>query len=242
MSELITPDKAFILAAGFGTRLRPYTNDRPKPLVEVNGRSILSRAIDHLAEAGVKDVMINTHYMADKITDHLKERTPPPNVHFSHEEEILETGGGIKKALAFFEGKPFYVINGDALWSNGSNLSALKRLAETWDERKMDTLLLLQSVSEMGLTSGKGDYDIDLEGKAIRKKNKDGAYMFSGIRIISPKVFENTPDSAFSFLECMDKAEAQRRLHGLVHDGSWHHISTPQDLENVDKAFRKSGE
>lgn len=234
MSQI--PDKAFILAAGFGTRLKPYTDDRPKPLVEINGKSILMRALDHLEEAGVKEVVINTHYMAEKITDHLKSRTSP-HIHFSHEDEILETGGGMKKALHYFGEEPFYAINGDALWTSHSN--ALHQLYKNWDESKMDSIILLQDVSKMSLTKGIGDYDLDANQKVARSESQTGRYMFTGIRLHCSKMFKNTPDGAFSYLQCMDRAQAQGRLYGTVHDGSWYHISTPKDLEDTDALFRK---
>ena len=234
MSE--KPDHAFILAAGQGTRLRPYTDDTPKPMVEINGRPILDYTLEKLKKAGISNVTINTSYLGDRIknyTDTVQDIT----ITLSSEEELLDTGGGVKKALANMKGKPFYLINGDALWTDTPNLSALDNLAKKWQPDKMDILLLLQPVSAMTLTKGIGDYDMDDQGRAIRSKDKAGEYIFGGIRITKPNIFENTPDGAFSFLELMDKAEEQERLYGITHQGDWHHISTPEDLENVNAAF-----
>lgn len=233
------PSKAFILAAGLGTRLRPYTDHTPKPLVEVTGKSLLSRILDHLETAGTTEAVINSHYLAEQITDHLRERKTPKTV-ISHETEILDTGLGIKRALGHFGDEAFYIINGDALWSDGPAESALARLAKTWNPEIMDILLLLQPVNTMTLTQGVGDYDIESGGRARRAKNKDGTYMFTGVRLNHPRIFQNTPETPFSYLTLMDRAQAQGRLHALVHDGSWHHISTPLDLDNVNEAFRKN--
>lgn len=229
------PNRAFILAAGKGTRLRPYTDDKPKPLVPVNGRAILDYTLDKLENAGVDDVTINLYYLGDRIEKHLGGRKSPA-ITFSKETALLDTGGGVKKALKNMEDEDFYLINGDALWVDGDE-PALDKLAKMWNPDIMDILLLLQPVSTMTLTKGVGDYDLDSEGKAVRAKNKDGAYMFGGIRITKSDIFEGTPDDAFSFLTLMDEAQRKGRLYGMVHDGQWHHISTPEDLENVNNAM-----
>jgi MurNAc alpha-1-phosphate uridylyltransferase len=234
------PDCAFILAAGLGTRLRPYTDHCPKPLVEVAGRSLLSRILDHLEQGGIKNVVINAHYLADQIADHVKTRTHP-HVQISFEDEILNTGLGIKRGLKYLpQDRPFFALNGDALWDEGPGDPALKRMAQAWDDQIMDILLLLQPVATMHLTQGVGDYDISEDGRGLRSKNQSGAYMFTGIRLNHPRIFENSPDQPFSYLELMDRAQAQGRLHALVHEGAWHHISTPADLDNINEAFRKT--
>jgi MurNAc alpha-1-phosphate uridylyltransferase len=229
------PDKAFILAAGKGTRLRPYTNDVPKPLVEVGGKTIIEHALKKLEVAGVNNVTINLHHLGHVIEHALKD-IHEPNIHFSKEEKLLDTGGGIKKTLDLFGQDPFYIINGDALWLDGP-LPALERLAKYWNPDKMDLLVLLQPLSQMTLTEGIGDYDLDHNGKATRSKDKTGAYMFTSIRICKPSLFENIDEESFSFLDILDKAETSGRLYGLVHDSEWHHISTGKDLERVNESF-----
>lgn len=232
------PKRAFILAAGKGTRLRPYTDDKPKPLVPVNGRAILDYALDKLENAGVHDVTINLYYLGDRIEKYLEDRTAP-SITFSKESALLDTGGGVKNALETMKGEAFYLINGDALWVDGDT-PALDNLAKIWNPEIMDILLLLQPVSTMTLTKGVGDYDLGADGKAVRAKNKDGAYMFGGIRITKTDIFDGTPEDAFSFLQLMDEAQSNGRLYGMVHDGQWHHISTPEDLENVNNAMAES--
>lgn len=229
-------DQAFILAAGHGKRLRPYTDTLPKPLIPIDGTPIIDGVLERLTEGGMKDVTINLHYRADILESHLKGRSQP-QIHFSYEEEILETGGGIKKGLKAMRQEPFFVVSGDSLWTDGPGGSALARMQEAWNPEEMDILILLQPVSRMVLTPGVGDYDIDANGRAIRQADKSGAYMWSSVRICSPSIFEHTPDGAFSFLELLDKAEAAGRLHALIHDGDWYHITTPQDLDTINEAL-----
>ncbi len=232
----MVPFKAFILAAGFGTRMRPLTDHCPKPLVEVYGKALIDRTMDHLEQAGVNDVVVNAHYLADILVDHLEARTSP-NITISREEEILDTGGGIKNALDFLSDEPFYVLSGDGLWEDGPAGNTLQRMAEFWDPEKMDILTLLQPAASMTLTKAIGDYDLEPDGRTVRSKNQTGAYMFTSMRINHPRVFESTPNGPFSYLEIMDRAQEQGRLYGLVHDSEWHHISTPEDLEAVNEAY-----
>lgn len=230
-------DNAFILAAGKGTRLRPHTNHMPKPLVPVNGRPILDYILEKLVNEGIKQVTVNHNYLGDMIVDFCQKRQDI-KITLSEENEHLETGGGVKKALHTMNNDPFYLINGDALWQNKcNNHSTLRQLAEKWDSNTMDILLLLQPKDKMKLTVGVGDYDIMPDGKAMRSKNKDGSYMFTGIRVVHPRVFDKSPEGSFSFLALMDQAQENGKLYALVHDGEWHHISTPDDLESVDRAY-----
>lgn len=231
------PTRAFILAAGKGTRLRPHTDTMPKPMVDIAGTSIIRRTIAKLVQAGVTDIVVNLHHLGDVLEDHLKE-VKGVNIILSREEELLETGGGIKKALHHFGDEPFYIINGDALWDEGE-VPALEKLAQVWSD-DMDILLLLQPTRRMELTGAVGDYRLN-GGKASRAKDKSGDHMFAGVRIAHPRIFEGLPDGAFSFLSLMDRAEEQGRLYGLVHSGHWYHISTPEDLQSVNEAFGKRG-
>jgi MurNAc alpha-1-phosphate uridylyltransferase len=232
------PTKAFILAAGKGTRLRPHTDLIPKPMVDIAGTSIIHRTIAKLDEAGVTEIIVNIHHLGDVLVAHLS-GIQKPKIILSPEEELLETGGGIKKALYHFGDEPFYIINGDALWDE-NGIPALGKLADVWNEKTMDILLLLQPTNRMALSAAVGDYHLDQNNQAARAKDKNGAYMFAGIRIAHPRIFQGTPDSAFSFLSLMDKAEIEGRLFGLIHSGNWYHISTPEDLQSVNDVFRKT--
>ncbi len=231
------PTKAFLLAAGIGTRLRPHTDHCPKPMVKIAGRSIIERAMEKLSKAGVQSVVVNLHHLADVMTAHLA-TIRSPEILVSHEDVLLNTGGGVKKMIGHFGTDPFFILNGDALWDDDAQNTALDRLTQTFDERSMDILILLQPKEKMG-DDFVGDYDLAAGGLAIRNQNKTGGYMFAGVRIASPHIFEGAPDSAFSFLQLMDKAQQKGRLFGLVHTDAWYHISTPADLERVDALFQK---
>lgn len=227
---------AFILAAGMGSRLRPYTDTVPKPMVPVDGRPIIDHTLDHLVHAGITDVTMNLHYRADILRDHLRGRTAPAMT-FSYEDSLLDTGGGIKNALGTMGDKPFFCFSGDTLWQDGPGGDTLHRLAAAWDDSRMDLLLLLQPVEKMTLTPPSCDYDIDASGNPVRSRAKTGQFFWPSIRIIHPRLFDNTPDGAFSFLELMDRAEAQGRLAALEHDGICHHITTPDDLDRVNAHY-----
>lgn len=236
-TENTKPNSAFILAAGLGKRLRPYTDSLPKPLVPVGGRPILDYTVEKLRRDNIENVTINLNYFGEKIEQHFS-NCQNPKIIFSKEDELLDTGGGVRKALDTMQGDAFYIINGDALWTDGDQDTTLDRLAKAWDPTKMDILLLLQPIDSMTLTQGVGDYDISDDGRAIRSQAKTGKYMFGGIRITKKAIFDETPeDRAFSYLKLMDKAQEEGKLYALIHDGEWHHISTPNDLERVNEVM-----
>lgn len=232
-------DHAFILAAGEGRRLRPYTDHCPKPMVKLGGKPIIDYTIDKLIEAGVKTITVNLHYMADILAEHLQERTDV-RINLSFEDNLLDTGGGLANALDTMDGKPFYIISGDAFWVDNPYEATLPALAAQWDSKTTDLLLLLQPASTMKLTHGVGDYTFDADGIPVRILDKTGTHMFTSIRIAHPRLFDGCPEGAFSFLQLMDKAEADGSLRGYEHKGDWHHISTPAELERVDKALTES--
>ncbi|MEZ5813963.1 MAG: nucleotidyltransferase family protein [Alphaproteobacteria bacterium] len=226
------------MAAGFGTRLRPHTDEIPKPLVKVGGVPMIDLALDKLAATGVQSCIVNTHYKAEKLEAHLKNRTHPKII-LSHEPQILGTGGGVKNAIRHFDA-PFFILNGDALWQDAPGQNALQTLARRWNPETMDILMLLQPVAAMRLTEGVGDYDLDENGRATRALDKTGAYMFTSIRINAPHIFDNAPGGEFNYRDLMDEAQEKGRLHGLIHNGDWHHISTPEDLSAVNKALEQT--
>ncbi|NCO03847.1 MAG: nucleotidyltransferase family protein [Alphaproteobacteria bacterium] len=230
-------DTAFILAAGKGTRLRPYTDTLPKPMVKLGDRPIIEHIIQKLDNHGISKTVINLFYLGDIIRKNII-GTKTQKIIFSEENIVLETGGGVKKALPLLDQNPFFLINGDAFWIEGDNGTALQRLENSWDSDKMDILMLLQPVTKMKLTQGVGDYNIDIHGQATRTPDGSGAYMFTGVRISKPNLFEKTPDGAFSYLEIMDRAEKNQTLYGIVHEGEWHHISTPDDLKSVNSYLK----
>lgn len=231
---------AFILAAGKGTRMRPLTDTCPKPLLKVAGKPIIGYALDALKQAGVTDIVVNLNYLGDQLEAYLKTRTEF-NLTLSWEDELLETGGGVKKELARFGDAPFYVLNGDVIWDEGA-IPALLRLKAAWDPAQMDALLLLQPRDSQPDFEGAGDYFRDPDSlKLIRRTGADATapYIFAGPRIIHAPLFKDSPAGAFSFLTLFDRAEAAGRLSGLVHDAQWYHVGTPKELEKTDALLRR---
>ena len=224
---------AMVLAAGFGVRMKPLTDTRPKPLLEVHGTSLIDRTIDRLLDAGVEKVVVNTHHLGDQIHDHLGKRQTPAIV-FSPEDPVLETGGGVANALALLGDEPFFVCNADTLWLNGSQ-DALKRMIRHWHEDRMDALLMVHSTVDAYGYNGQGDFCVDAMGLASRKPEQEvSPYLFTGVQILHPRLFKNAPDGAFSLNLLYDKAIEQDRLYAMVHDGEWFHVGTPDGLADAE--------
>ena len=237
-------DQAFILAAGMAQRMRPLTDDTPKPLLKIGGKALLAHCLDRLREVDVHHVIVNGHHALPALQDYMewvRPYYPEMELIVSEEEELLETGGGLVKAMPYLDKeKPFYMINGDAYWVDSADKPTLQALAEEWDPQHHDILLLLQSCASMSMTDAVGDYDIDTAGMAKRSLDKTGTHMFAGVRIAMPHVVDGRKIEKFSFLEQMDAAESKGRLGGLNHQGDWYHISTPKDLEEVNQLLFQS--
>ena len=237
------PRRAMVLAAGLGLRMRPLTETRPKPLIEVAGRSLLDRVIDRLEAAGVEEIVVNAHYLAAQIEAHIAVRNGGrARVTVSVEQQRLETGGGVAKALPLLAGGPFFVVNGDVLWLDGPR-PILRCLANAWDETIMDALLLLHPTATAFGYDGEGDFLIDAERRLSRRG--DGArapYLFAGIQILSPGVWTDLPAPPFSLNWIYDRAAAAGRLFGLVHAGSWFHVGTPKDLALAEAELVRRGD
>jgi MurNAc alpha-1-phosphate uridylyltransferase len=226
-----------ILAAGLGLRMRPITETIPKPLVGVGGRSMLDRVFDHLDEAGVPNRVVNMHWRAEAIAAHLADR---PGVKLSDEtDQLLETGGGVAKALPLLGDAPFFVCNADILWRNGP-VSALRRLAAAWDDGKMDALLLMaRTITSFGY-EGQGDFFLDSDGLARRRSGSEvSPYVFAGVQILHPRLFHDLPQGPFSLNLLYNRAQDEGRLYGIAHDGEWYHIGTPEALAEAEALLAK---
>lgn len=224
------------LAAGLGLRLRPITDTTPKPLVRVGGRTMLDRALDALAAAGVRDAVVNTHHLGEKIEKHLSGRSAP-SIEISREDALLETGGGVVRALPLLGAAPFFIVNADIVWHDGP-VPALDRLAAAWDDDAMDVLLLLHPVADAVGYAGAGDYARDADGRLTRRRDAPAApYVFAGVQMVHPRLFDGAPDGKFSMTVLFDRAEAAGRLYGLVHDGGWYHVGTPAALDEANAAL-----
>ncbi len=227
------PKRAMVLAAGLGTRLRPITDKLPKPLVRVGERTLLDRTIDRFEEAGVERVVVNLHHLGHLIERHLSRRRSP-EIRFSPEDDLLETGGGVAKALPLLGPEAFFVANADVLWLNGVR-DALGRLAGTWDDARMDGLLLLHFTVDAYGYQGMGDFCIDPQGVITRRPEREvSPYMFTGVQILHERLFKGRPDGPFSLNVLYDRAIAEGRLYGIVHDGEWFHIGTPEAVAEAE--------
>ena len=222
-----------VMAAGLGTRMRPLTNDRPKPLVQVAGKALIDHAIDRLAAAGVKLIVVNAHYKSDQLKAHLAKRKDVEIRISDEHDEILGTGGGILKALPNFEGEPFFVINSDSVWVEGMG-RALDRMKERWNADEMDALLLMASmVTAMGF-EGTGDFNMDSEGHLSRvPEHRVSPYAYPGVQIVHPRIFDNAPRGSFSMNVLWNLAIERKRLFGIRLDGVWMHVGTPDAVKDA---------
>jgi N-acetyl-alpha-D-muramate 1-phosphate uridylyltransferase len=235
MSE--RPTHGMVLAAGLGRRMRPITDNLPKPLVSLAGKTLLDRALDQLQAVNVSAATVNLHYLSHMIEDHLAARSKPRITYSWETDLLLETGGGVAAALPTLGNNPFYVVNADIAWEDGSH-PALSRLAEFWRDDVMDALLLLHPVAQATGYDGVGDYRCDDQGMLTRRRGDAAApYVFSGVQLLHPRLFADAPAGPFSLTRLYDDAEASNRLFGIVHDGAWHHIGTPAGLAEAEEIF-----
>jgi len=236
----VKPDKAMVLAAGLGLRMRPLTERMPKPLVAVAGRTLLDHVLDKLADATVKEAIVNVHYLPDQIIEHVKERKQPRVTISDERDHVLGTGGGVVKALPMLGSAPFFHVNADTLWIDGVRPN-LARLAEAFDPARMDILLLMAPTAGSIGYEGSGDYSMLPDG-ALRKRKEHQVvpFVYAGVAIISPTIFAGAPTNEFSLTRMFDAANEQERLFGLRLDGTWMHVGTPDAISAAEEAFLES--
>jgi N-acetyl-alpha-D-muramate 1-phosphate uridylyltransferase len=220
-----------IMAAGLGTRMRPLTDNKPKPLVEVRGRALLDHVIDRLVAAGVTLVVVNAHYKAEMITAHLAGRKDV-EIRISDESDaLLDSGGGILKALPHFEGEPFYHANADTVWVEGAS-HALEKLNARWDPETMDALMLLAPTVSTVCYEGRGDFMMDSEGHLSRVPDgRISPFVWMSIEIVHPRLFDGVKPGKFSINPLWDRAIEKERLFGMRLDGVWMHIDRPEAIQ-----------
>jgi len=226
---------AMVLAAGLGTRMRPITDTIPKPLVRLGGRALIDHALDGLAAAGIRRAVVNVHYLADQIEAHVKARHAPGVAVSDEREAVLETGGGVLKALPLLGQAPFIVHNSDTVWTEGGRAN-IPALIDAWEPHRMDALLLIaRREGSLGYT-GRGDFLLGADGRlAWRPKDGDAAHVFAGVSILKPELFDGIATPAFSLIRIFDKAMAQGRLFGMELDGTWMHVGTPEALADAER-------
>lgn len=231
-------ETAMIMAAGLGTRMRPLTDSRPKPLVEVAGKPMIDHCFEKLVEAGIGKAVVNVHYLADMMEAHLDAMPYPVDVHVSDERaQLLETGGGLVQAEPLIEEDHFYCINSDNLWSDQSKNSLL-RLAVAWNEDRMDALLLLVKREAANNYLGDGDFHLDDQNRISRKRpGQKAPLIYSGIQLISKRLLRDAPAGPFSTNILWERAIGESRLFGAVHEGQWFEVGTPQAIAPTEAAL-----
>ena len=231
------PAVAMVMAAGLGKRMRPLTASRPKPLVEVGGETLIDHTLDKLEAAGVRKAVVNVHYLADAVEAHLANRDSRLTTVISDErDQLLETGGGLKRALPMIDADPFLAVNSDNLWVDGP-VDSLRLLASSWDDSKMDALLLLVPFSRAHCHQGRGDFHMRPDGRLTRRKPRGVApFVYTGIQILSKRLFAgDTPEGPFSTNLLWDRAIEAGRGFGAVHQGLWFDIGRPQNIKMAEE-------
>jgi MurNAc alpha-1-phosphate uridylyltransferase len=234
------PRTAMVLAAGLGERMRPLTERMPKPLVPVAGKPLIDHVLDRLTAAGVTRAVVNVHYLADMIERHLEGRKAPQIVISDERAALLNTGGGVVKALAKIGDSPFLHINSDTIWIDGTRPN-LDRLAEAFDPTAMEALLLLAPVSSSIGYDGRGDFNLAPDGRLTWRAEREMApFVYAGVAILRPELFKDAPAGAFALTRLFDRAMAQGRLYGLRLEGVWMHVGTPEAIAQAEAAIRSS--
>jgi MurNAc alpha-1-phosphate uridylyltransferase len=233
-------DTAMVLAAGLGTRMRPLTDTLPKPLVKVAGRALIDHVLDRLVDAGVARAVVNVHHMADAIEQHLKGRTRPKIEISDERAELLDTGGGVVKALRLLGTEPFFHMNSDTLWIEGVAPN-LPRLSAQFDPARMDILLLVASATATIGYEGRGDFLMAPDGGLTRRGEREVApFVYAGAAILAPAQFADAPQGKFSLNRMFDRAIETGRLFGTRLEGTWMHVGTPQAIRQAEAAIAES--
>jgi N-acetyl-alpha-D-muramate 1-phosphate uridylyltransferase len=233
--------RAMILAAGQGTRMRPLTLTKPKPLVEVNGRTLLDQCIDRLKAAGVTEILVNARYLAEQIVAHCAARRDVKLTIQDERDVELDTGGALVRARPFFQDRPFITFNADSLWVEGMG-SNLKRLMAVWDDARMDCLMLLAPTWNTIGEVGKGDFYMDGLGRLSRREtHRVTPFIWPGVQIVHPRFLDGAPAGKFSTNVLWDRAIEAGRLFGIRLDGRWMHIGTPDAIGEAEEYLRQLG-
>jgi MurNAc alpha-1-phosphate uridylyltransferase len=227
-----------IMGAGMGLRMRPLTADRPKPLVTVGGKSLIDHSIDRLVAAGVCRIVVNLHYRGEMLRAHLARRRDAEIIFSDETDQLLDTGGGVVKALPHFGAKPFFVLNSDSIWAEGAT-PALPAMLAHWDGGRMDALLLLAEMQTAMGYEGTGDFALMADGQVARARDsKSPAYAYPGVQIVHPRLFQGAPAGAFSTNVMWDRAIAGGSLFGTVLEGVWIHVGTPEARDAAETYLR----
>lgn len=234
------PEKAIIFAAGLGMRMRPLTEDRPKPLIKVAGKALIDYTLDRFARAGLGTAIVNVHHLASQIEEHLKPREAPRIIISDEREELLGQGGGIAKALPHLRPEPFFIANTDAFWIEGPG-DNLRALAARWDPDQMDILLLVATVATSIGVDSLGDFYLAQDGRLTKRAEREIApFVYTGIGIAKPGLFEGTRPKVFPLTPFFLEAAENGRLFGQRLDGLWIHVGRPATIEEAEQAIART--
>lgn len=230
------PRTAMVLAGGLGLRLRPLTDTTPKPLVPVAGKALLDWSLDALARAGVETAVVNVHYLPDQIIAHVQGRTRPAVLISDERHQLLDSGGGIAKALPLLGTDPFYIVNADTFWIDRDR-SNLQALALGWDGAGMDMRLMLCDAASATGYEGKGDFSLDGEARLRRAEGDPDALIYAGAAIADPALFRAAGTRPHSLNLYFDRAIARGRLFGMRMEGDWLTVGTPDAVARAEAAL-----
>jgi len=240
MAKAFMPSKAMVFAAGLGTRMRPLTLERPKPLIVVARKALIDHCLDRFADAGVEEAIVNVHWLAEQIEQHLAARAHPRIVISDEREELLDQGGGIKRVLPLLGREPFFLCNTDAFWIEGPR-SNLARLAAAWDPERMDAALLVASSASAVGVDWPGDFHLSPQGLLGRRGEREVApFVYTGVGIIKPELFAGVKDDIFRLAPFFFAAAERGRLFGVRLDGVWLHVGRPESIAEAERAIDRS--
>jgi MurNAc alpha-1-phosphate uridylyltransferase len=231
-------DSAMVMAAGLGKRMRPLTATRPKPLVRVAGKALIDHSLDRIEAAGIGHVVVNVHYLADALEAHLSAQRRPFTIAISDERtRLLETGGGMVKALPLLTGDPILIVNSDNIWTDGPQ-DSIANLARHWDGERMDALLLVIRQASATGHRGKGDFHMDAAGRLSRRRpGRVAPFVYTGVQLVSRRLLDGAPDGPFSTNILWDRAIDAGRLYGVAHMGQWFDVGTPASIAPTEAAL-----
>lgn len=234
----LASDTAMVLAAGLGKRMRPLTASQPKPLVRVAGKPLIDHALDRVADAGIAKAVVNVHYLADALEAHVTARAAPMVAVSDERPQLLETGGGMVKALPLLP-DPFFCINSDNIWLDGPK-DVFHDLSEAWDAARMDALLALVPHRGAHNFRGKGDFNMDTSGRVSRRRSgRVAPFIYTGIQLVSHRLLRDAPEGPFSTNVLWDRAIEEGRLFGIAFTGQWFEVGTPAAIPATEAALRE---
>jgi MurNAc alpha-1-phosphate uridylyltransferase len=239
-------EDAMVLAAGLGTRLRPITDTMPKPLVPIAGKPMIDYGLNALAEAGIKRAVVNVHHFADQMTAHLATRDTPRIILSDETDRLMNSGGGLARGLKRLGREAVMVMNADLFWigETKGGKTNLHRLADAFDPDRMDMVMLCVKLEDTTGHNGRNDFSMDAQGRLTRYREDAGVpVVYAGALALMPALLDDAPDDAFNLNIYFDRAIEKGRLHGIMLEGHWITVGTPEAIgaaEAVIGAFREA--